>query len=195
MRRRTNKAAAPAHAPRGGPAPWRGHPAGAAASRAAPTWRQALLKQLVRVGVRHRGKARGRKDMRWVEKCASQAVHDEVLWVKGVQVGRWRGRQAAAGHSLAVGSLRCTWHAYQSHSFRSSRTQDLTIFGFVCQIFMYARHRACCHLLWKVVQLTQLWQDSSKGHCLGGHTILHKAGKVLVDVAAELCLVSVAGCD
>ena len=163
MRRRTDKAAAPAHAPRGGPAAWRGHPAGAAASRAAPTWRQALLKQLVRVGIRHRGKARGRKDVRRVQKCASQAVHNEVLWVEGVQVGCGRGRQAAAGHSLAVGSLRCTWHTCQSHSFRSSRTLDLTIFGFR-HVYLYAGHRACCHLLWKVVQPAQLWQDTSKGH-------------------------------
>ena len=158
MRRRTDKAAAPAQVPGGGPAPWRGPPMGAAASRAAPsraapTRRQALLKQLVRVGVRHRGEARGRKDMRWVEECASQAVHDEVLWVEGVQVGCWRGRQAAAGHSLAVGGLRCTWHAHQIHSFRSNTALDLPIIGFVCHIHSYAGHRACCYLLWKVVQL------------------------------------------
>lgn len=115
----TYKAAPAAHASGGGPAQ-RGRPPGAAALGTPAAWGQALLKQLVRVGVWHRGEARWREDVRWVQEGPAQAIDYEVLWIEGVQVGSGGGVQGAVRHGIAVGSLRCMTHLQSAEGMQGA---------------------------------------------------------------------------
>ena len=207
----TYKAAPAAHASGGGPAR-RGRPPGAAALGAPAARGQALLKQLVRVGVRHRGEARWRKDVRWVQEGPAQAIDYKMLRIEGVQVGDWRGRQGAVRHGIAVGSLCCMTH------LQSAEGMQAAIVRHVRNSAAQARQH-CAKPSTRAEAMLHIWQPKARQDVVGNlpaccarqagtymqacmqrgkacesSTILYKTGKVLVDVTPKL-LLSLTGSD